>query len=121
MSSSDDEVMTHRSLPPTNSTLNNNKQRPSLRKSSGVVSSVTVMNNLHQRPRSAPHGPLPVETVDRLKPESDSSLLTSTEKKDLVKNFIKQFLEDNPDAVLDTQLMAGLSEKAKNLIERSFD
>ena len=112
--------MTHRSLPPTNSTLNNNKQRPSaLRKSSGVVSSVTVMNNLHQRPRSAPHGP--VETVDRLKPESDSSLLTSTEKKDLVKNFIKQFLEDNPDAVLDKQLMAGLSEKANNLIERSFD
>lgn len=31
-----------------------------------------------------------------------------------------QFLEDNPDAVLDSKLMSGLSEKANKLIDQSF-
>lgn len=72
--------------------------------------------------------------------EDHSSLLSSTEKKDLVKAFIKQvitdetkkimtqpilclffqFLEDNPEAVLDSRLMSGLSEKANMLIDQSF-
>jgi hypothetical protein len=71
----------------------------------------------------------------------DRSLLTVGEKKDLVKAFIKQvmmakcrdissalifpccyfqFLEDNPEAVLDSRLMAGLSQKANKLIDQSF-
>ena len=41
-------------------------------------------------------------------------------KKDIVKAFIKQFLDDNPEAALDSKLMAGLSEKANQLIDCSF-
>ena len=86
------------------------------------------MNNLRKqsedhefhipRPRSAGAKlALRLETPSR---QHDTSVLTSSEKKDLVRTFIKEFLEDNPDAVLDSKLMAGLSEKANKLIDRSF-
>ena len=51
---------------------------------------------------------------------STTSALSATEKKDIVKAFIKQFLDDNPEAALDPKLMAGLSEKANQLIDCSF-
>ena len=115
LTSSDEEasgLASQRSLPPLN-----NKQKTHSRKSSVT----TVMNNLQpemqRRPRSAD-----VALSSTIRPitpqESDSSLLTSFEKKDLVQSFIKQFLEDNPEAVFDQELLVGLSAKASKLINQ---
>ena len=37
--------------------------------------------------------------------ELENSVLSCDEKKDLVKAFIKQFLEDHPEAVLDSRMV----------------
>ena len=50
----------------------------------------------------------------------NSFALTSPEKKDMVQMFIKQFFEDNPNAVFDTRLMAQFSERANELINPTF-
>ena len=38
----------------------------------------------------------------------------------MVQMFIKQFFEDNPNAVFDTRLMAQFSERANELINPTF-
>ena len=67
--------------------------------------------------------------------------MTKEEKRQVVQNFVKevsspswaspqkfknadwypQYLEDNPDAELDSRLMAGLNTMATNLVERTFE
>jgi len=145
-SENDDIGLTSRRSLPNSNNLNNRKgsRKLSTSRMTSVTSVLQLKNDLKDevRPRSA--GPnlgstsktnhLDVETPSisiNSQPETTfadeqtdhsagTALLTSSEKKDLVKSFLKQFLEEHPDAVLDSQLMAGLSEKANKLIDRSF-
>lgn len=50
-----------------------------------------------------------------------SPVMTKEEKRQVVQNFMKEYLEDNPDAHLDSRLMAGLNSMATNLVERTFE
>ena len=49
-----------------------------------------------------------------------SSGLTEIEKEEVVRAFVKQFLEENPSAALDTSLMASLNAMTSNLVQQSF-
>ena len=96
--------------------LNNRGQRP--RKSFSTITSSTAVNCRNDlrdhRPRSADAQVHPDPAMpEMLSPylfESDveNSVLSSDEKKDLVKAFIKQFLEDNPEAVLDSKMVISI-------------
>ena len=116
LTSSDEEasgLQSQRSLPPLN-----NRQKTHSRKSSVT----TVMNNLQPDLQRRPHS-ADVALSSTIRPttphhESDGSLLTSFEKKGLVQSFIKQFLEDNPEAVFDQDFLVGLSAKASMLVNQ---
>merc|ERR1712029_346296 len=120
----------------------NNRQRPkrSLSKSTAMVNCHRI-NNLRDRPQTSAGGSSSSDKAKLSLPEfslesptsaslridytiaeegSSSSVLSLSEKKDLVQTFIKQFLEDYPEAVLDSKMMEGLSAKANALIDRSF-
>ena len=38
-----------------------------------------------------------------------------------IPDFVQEYLDENPDAVLDARLMTGLNTMATNLVERTFD
>ena len=62
-----------------------------------------------------------LQSPPQLDDSQGSSVLSIGEKKDLVQTFIKQFLEDYPEAVLDSKMMEGLSAKANALIDQSHN
>ena len=45
--------------------------------------------------------------------------MTSEEKKDVVRNFVEDFFKENPQAVLDPQLLFDLNNMALRLVEPS--
>ena len=38
-----------------------------------------------------------------------------------IPDYVQEYLDENPDAVLDARLMTGLNTMATNLVERTFD
>ena len=55
-------------------------------------------------------------TTDRTE---DEEQMTTGEKKEVVKNFVKGFFDDYPEAVLDPQLVSDLNEMALRLVDPS--
>lgn len=119
LSSSDEEGMSRRSLPP------DFRKRPEMRKRKDktTTTATIVMNNM-RRPKSATAN-IPFTITENATTsfggeDHESSVMTMAEKKEVVKSFIKQFLEDNPEAVLDAHLMTGLNQMANKLMEQSY-
>uniref|UniRef100_A0A0K2U7A5 Uncharacterized protein n=1 Tax=Lepeophtheirus salmonis TaxID=72036 RepID=A0A0K2U7A5_LEPSM len=48
--------------------------------------------------------------------EDDLSILTDTEKEDIVKGYIQKYINENPGALSDTSLMSRLNEMLYNLV-----
>jgi len=85
-----------------------------------------VQNNLYEETPSlsaATNGGHRVNeaTSYQAPPSSESSpILTKEEKRHVVSGFIKEYLDENPNAVSDAQLMSRLNSMAMNLVERTL-
>jgi hypothetical protein len=51
---------------------------------------------------------------------SSNSGLTTEEKEEVVRQFVRQFLQENPEVALDDGLMSSLSCMASQLVQQSF-
>ena len=51
---------------------------------------------------------------------TNSALLTQEEKEEVIRQFMRQFLEANPTAALDASLMTGLNSMACAMAQQSF-
>lgn len=65
------------------------------------------------------HNPRPFASA--FTSSESSPIMTKEEKRQVVQNFVKEYLDENPDAVQDARLMTGLNTMATNLVERTFD